>query len=149
MRRSPLAAVLALVVVMLLTPGVALASPASEYATTAVKATNKAREAHGRGALKVDACLRGFAVKQARAMVKAGEMYHQDLGKLMAACGLVAAGENVAYGFPTGTSVVRDGWMKSPPHRANLLSRGFRVFAVAARRDADGTWYASQVFGRR
>ena len=77
MRRSPLV-VLALVVVMLLTPGVALASPAAEYATTAVKATNKAREAHDRGDLKVDACLRGFAVKQARAMVRAGEMYHQD-----------------------------------------------------------------------
>jgi uncharacterized protein YkwD len=137
------------VVATLLTPGVAGASPTSDYAVSAVKATNSVRVAHDRKALKVDVCLQGFAVKQAKAMANAGEMYHQDLGKVMDACGLVAAGENVAVGFPTGTSVVRDGWMKSAPHRANILSRSFRLVAVAARRDGDGTWYAAQVFGRR
>ena len=62
---------------------------------------------------------------------------------------LVAAGENVAYGYPNGRAVVNQGWMKSEGHRANILSRGFKLVAVAARRDDDGTWYAAQVFGRR
>ena len=39
--------------------------------------------------------------------------------------------------------------MRSEGHRANILSRGFRLVAVGARRDGDGTWYAAQVFGRR
>jgi uncharacterized protein YkwD len=130
-------------------PGPALASPASEYAAKAVRATNAAREANGRKPLKVDDCLHGFAVKQARAMAKAGAIFHQDLGTVMDQCGLVAAGENVAYGFPTGRSVVNQGWMKSEGHRANILDKVFKLVAVAARRDDQGTWYAAQVFGRR
>jgi uncharacterized protein YkwD len=147
MRRTLLCTVA--VVATLLTPAVAGASETSDYAVSAVKATNAARVAHDRKVLKVDECLHGFAVKQAKAMANAGEMYHQDLGKVMDACDLVAAGENVAVGFPSGKSVVRDGWMRSAPHRANILSRSFRLVAVAARRDGHGTWYAAQVFGRR
>jgi len=147
MRRSILAA--AVVLAIPLTPTVAAASPASEYAASAVKATNAAREADDRRPLKVNECLRGFAVKQARAMAAAEEMYHQDLRPIMDACGLVTAGENVAYGYPTGRAVVNQGWMKSEGHRANILSRSFWLVAVAARRDDDGTWYAAQVFGRR
>ena len=146
MRRTPLAAVL---LAALLWPTATQASPASDYSASAGKATNQAREANDRKVFKADECLRGFAVKQARAMAKAQKMYHQDLGAIMDACGLVTAGENVAYGYPTGRSVVNRGWMRSEGHRANILNAGFRLMAVAARRDANGTWYAAQVFGAR
>jgi uncharacterized protein YkwD len=146
MRRTPLVAV---VVPVLLWPAVAVAGPAADYAAAAVKATDHAREAEDLRALKVDDCLHGFAVKQARAMAEGGEIYHQHLGAIMDACHLVAAGENVAYGYPTGRSVVNKGWMESEGHRANILSRSFKLVAVAARRDDSGTWYAAQVFGRR
>ena len=151
MRRTPLAAVpfVAVLLVALLPPGVAHASPASEYAAKAVTATNEAREANGRKAFKVDECLLGFAKKQARRMAAAGDIFHQELGPIMDECGLVAAGENVAYGFPTGRKVVNQGWMKSDGHRANILNPDFKLVAVAARRDENGTWYAAQVFGRR
>ena len=123
MRRTPLAAVLlAVLLVALLPPGVAHASPASEYAAKAVTATNEAREANDRKAFKVDECLLGFAKKQARADGAAGEIFHQDLGPIMDECGLVATGENVAYGYPTGRSVVNQGWMRSEGHRANILN---------------------------
>jgi uncharacterized protein YkwD len=39
--------------------------------------------------------------------------------------------------------------MKSEGHRANILDKVFKLVAVAARRDDQGTWYAAQVFGRR
>jgi uncharacterized protein YkwD len=146
MRRTP---VVALVLTAALWPAAAQAGPASDYAAAAVTATNQAREANGRTDLKVDDCLHDFALKQARAMANAGEIYHQDLGAIMDTCHLVAAGENVAYGYPTGRSVVNEGWMKSDGHRANILSRSFKLVAVAARRDDSGTWYAAQVFGRR
>ena len=147
MRRTPLAA--AVLLAVLLPPGVAHASPASEYAAKAVVATNVAREANDRRAFKVDECLRGFAVKQARKMAAAGEIFHQDLGAIMDECGLVTTGENVAYGYPTGRKVVNQGWMRSDGHRANILNPDFKLVAVAARRDESGTWYAAQVFGRR
>ena len=147
MRRTPLAA--AVLLAVLLPPGVAHASPASEYAAKAVVATNVAREANDRKAFKVDECLRGFAVKQARKMAAAGEIFHQDLGAIMDECGLVTTGENVAYGYPTGRKVVNQGWMRSDGHRANILNPDFKLVAVAARRDESGTWYAAQVFGRR
>ena len=147
MRRTPLAA--AVLLAILLPPGVAHASPASEYAAKAVVATNVAREANDRRAFKVDECLRGFAVKQARKMAAAGEIFHQDLGAIMDECGLVTTGENVAYGYPTGRKVVNQGWMRSDGHRANILNPDFKLVAVAARRDESGTWYAAQVFGRR
>jgi uncharacterized protein YkwD len=40
-------------------------------------------------------------------------------------------GENLAWGAPnlTPTTVVQR-WLKSPPHRANLLSRTYREFGV-------------------
>ncbi len=146
MLRTPLAALLT---AALLWPAAAQASPASDYAAAAVKATNKAREANDRKPFKVDECLHGFAVKQAKAMAASSTMYHQDLGPVMSTCGLVTAGENVAYGYPTGRSVVNQGWMKSEGHRANILNPGFKLVAVAARRDSGGRWYAAQVFGRR
>jgi uncharacterized protein YkwD len=130
-------------------PAAANAGPASDYAAQAVKATNAAREANERRPLRVNDCLKDFARKQAGAMARSGQMYHQDLGPIMQKCHLVSVGENVAYGYPTGRSVVNQGWMKSDGHRANILSRGFRLVAVAARRDDHGTWYAAQVFGRR
>ncbi len=147
MRRTPLAA--AVLLAVLVPPGVAHASPASEYAAKAVAATNEAREANDRTAFKVDECLRGFAVKQARKMAAAGEIFHQDLGAIIAECGLVTTGENVAYGYPTGRKVVNQGWMRSDGHRANILNPDFKLVAVAARRDASGSWYAAPVFGRR
>jgi uncharacterized protein YkwD len=147
MRRLVL--VVAAVLVSLLVQGPAQASPASEYAAKAVAATNAAREANDRKAFKVDECLRGFAVKQARKMAAAGEIFHQDLGAIMAECGLATTGENVAYGYPTGRKVINQGWMKSDGHRANILNPDFKLVAVAARPDESGTWYAAQVLGRR
>lgn len=129
--------------------GAAVASPESTYAAAAVRATNNARAENDRRALRVSDCLRGFAVRQAAAMAESGSMYHQDLGPVMDGCGLSTAGENVAYGYPSGRAVVRRGWMHSEGHRANILSREYRLVAVAARRDAGGTWYVAQVFGRR
>ncbi len=147
MRRTPLA--VAVLAAAVLWPTAAQASPASDYSASAVKATNRAREANDRKAFKADDCLHDFAVKQARAMASSSTMYHQDLGPVMATCGLVTAGENVAYGYPTGRAVVNRGWMRSEGHRANILDPGFKLMAVAARRDENGTWYAAQVFGRR
>jgi uncharacterized protein YkwD len=127
----------------------AQADPAAHYGSAAVTATNAVRRAHHLHELKLDACLERFATRQAERMARQDRMFHQDIGITLQRCGLTAVAENVAYGFANGRSVVRDGWMKSPPHRANILHPSYRLIAVAARKGSDGSWYASQLFGRR
>jgi len=125
----------------------AQAQTADRYETQARAVTNDKRAAHDLKRLKKGACVQRFAERQARRMARQGRIFHQDLGRVMRRCNLSMAGENVAYGYPTGRSVVR-AWMKSPGHRANILNRRYRLLGMAARR-GNGSMYAVQVFGRR
>lgn len=132
-----------------LAPAPAHALTAQEtYSHAAVSATQQVRTARALGSLRYSRCLAQLAWAQAHRMARRHEMFHQDMGTVLRTCHLSWAAENVAYGFPTGTSVVYDGWMKSPPHRANLLSRHYTMMAIGAVRSGDGRWYVSQVFGR-
>ena len=129
-------------------PAVAQA-PAATYQHQAFVATNHHRAEHDRVALRRQDCVQRYAVRQARRMARQDRMFHQDLGRVLRDCRLRMAGENVAYGYATGRTVVNDGWMHSAGHRANILDPSYRLLGVGARRRADGTWYAAQVFGRR
>jgi uncharacterized protein YkwD len=121
---------------------------ALEYQAEAFTVTNVQRIRHERVPLTHGACVQKWAVRQARKMARQQRMFHQDLARVADDCGLSRAGENVAYGFPTGRSVVLDGWMKSAGHRANILNRDYRQMGIGARK-AGGTWYVAQVFGRK
>lgn len=123
-------------------------SQQATFKSAAVRATNSARVNHDLVALDADQCLLRFAAQQAAAMARQESMFHQDLGPVLRTCGLGLAGENVAFGSSSGRDVVQ-AWMHSPGHRANILNRGYRLIAVAARESASGRWYSAQVFGRR
>ncbi len=142
-----LAAAVAALVVLVGTPVPAQAVSAGDYANGAFRATNERRAAHDLARLSRGDCLQRFARRQAIRMAEQDRMFHQDLGRVLRACNLVAVGENVAYGYPSGRATVR-AWMNSPGHRANILSRSYRGMGLAARR-SDGVWYVAQVFGRR
>ena len=120
-----------------------------KYAHQAFTATNANRAHDGLRALSPSDCLRHWAVRQATLMAQQEQMFHQDLGRVMKACGLDTAGENVAYGFPSGRSVVNDGWMNSEGHRANILNPQFGLMGIGARKGHNGRWYVAQVFGRK
>ena len=118
------------------------------YAHNAVSATDTVRANRGMSTFVFSDCLARLAWAQAHRMARQHRLFHQDLGVPMSTCHLTYAGENVASGFATGSKVVYDGWMKSPPHRANILSIHYRLMAIGAVRSDDGRWYVSQVFGR-
>jgi uncharacterized protein YkwD len=122
---------------------------AGHYAQQAFNATNANRTHQGLKALRPSDCLTHAAVRQAKLMAQQEQMFHQDLGRVLKDCGLSTAGENVAYGYPTGRSVVNDGWMQSEGHRANILNPSFRLMGIGARKGHDGRWYVAQVFGRK
>lgn len=54
-------------------------------------------------------------------------------------------GENVAYGYGTARAVV-DAWMRSPGHRAIVLSPNAESMGVAVRRSVEGVSYWAQLF---
>jgi hypothetical protein len=61
------------------------------------------------------------------------------------------AGENLAKGFTTSTDAV-NAWMKSPTHRANILSPNFRdvgFFVMEGRLQGEDTILIVQEFGSR
>lgn len=139
---------LTMLVATALPPGPVEAAPADRYASSAAAATDSARVSHDRTRLRTSPCLTRFAERQAGRMAARGKIFHQDLQPVLRACGLSTTGENVAYGFRSGRAVVRQGWMRSPAHRANLLRPEYRLIGIGAQRGRDGAWYAAQLFGR-
>jgi uncharacterized protein YkwD len=131
------------------TESVAKVKPHVKYQRQAYNATNEHRAAEGLKELRRTDCVQRFAVRQAKRMAQREEMYHQDLRPILEECGLSRVGENVAYGYRTGRSVVNRGWMHSPGHRANILNPAYRLMGIGARKGHDGRWYVAQVFGRR
>ena len=141
---------LAVVTAFVVPAGAGHAQQAREgYARDAFGATNEQRADRGRAALDRQACVQRKAAQQARRMARQDRMFHQDLGPVLRDCRMRKVGENVAMGYPTGQSAVDDGWMRSRPHRRNLLDSDYRVMGLAARRSDDGQWYVAQVFGTR
>lgn len=141
-------AAVALAVVMLVPSAAPAATPAEvRYGVKTHQQVNKVRVNHDLRALKKQKCLQRFAVKQAKRMANRQRIFHQDLGKVMRACGLNFAGENVAAGTVPPKRIVK-GWMNSPPHRENILRTQFRLTGVAAKK-AHGAWWVVQVFGRK
>ncbi len=103
---------------------------------------NKSRELAGTPPLRMDESLREAARAHARRMVDSERLDHQFSGEppllervaqvsaLNISLKIDRAGENVAYA-PCAPDV-HEALMHSPPHRENLLDRGFNVAGVAA-----------------
>lgn len=119
-----------------------------KYARSAFRATNDVREDRDKVRVRQSKCLQKFANRQAAKLADLGELVHQSLGPILKECHLNLTGENLALGYATGGKAVKQGWMKSKPHRANLLERRYRVMAIAARKTPLG-WVVVQLFGRK
>ena len=126
-------------------PG-ATRSASDRYEADVIAATDAARTDRDLAGLTTHPCVDSYAEAQARRMAAEERMSHQDLAPILKTCGLRTVGENVAYGYPTGTAVTA-AWMGSPGRRANVLNSEFRLIGVGAAQGADDRWYVAQVFG--
>ncbi|MDO8210932.1 CAP domain-containing protein [Conexibacter sp. CPCC 206217] len=110
---------------------------------------NKRRAAARLRPLRYDLCLDRAAERHARDMVRRHYFAHtsragRDLAQRVRAAGYVKRargwrlGENLAWGSGGGSSArsIVSGWMRSAPHRANILTGGFRDIGVAVVRGA-------------
>ena len=143
------ALLLSLGAVVLTAPPASATEAQTTYARSAFRATNEVRENRDRVPLKGSKCLQGFARRQATKLADLGKLVHQNLGPILDKCNLNLTGENLAMGYSTGRQAVKQGWMNSKPHRANLLERRYRVMAIAAAKTPLGSWVVVQLFGRR
>ena len=99
---------------------------------------NRSRELSGAPALRADESLLEAARRHARLMVSSQQMEHQypgepELMQRIAQAGplkMDSAGENIAYA--TCPTSANDAFMRSAPHRKNLLDREFNVAGIAA-----------------
>lgn len=142
-----LAVVLVAAVALTAAPAPAATPAETKYANKIFRIVNDIRADKGRVELSKNKCLKRFANKQAEKMANQQRLFHQNLGRIQRTCGVGYVGENVARGNVTARHMV-SGWMNSPPHRANILFRKYRLTGVGARK-AGGQWWVAQVFGRK
>jgi uncharacterized protein YkwD len=59
-------------------------------------------------------------------------------------------GENVArsMGYDENDRAMVDGWLKSPPHRANIMKKEYQSTAIGVARGEDGFYYVTEIFMR-
>ena len=131
------------------TPNSAVGSSSGEDSAAEnelLASANKSRQLAGAPPLRMDESLREAAREHARRMVDSERLDHQfsgepslleriaevspPTGTLNTSLKIDRAGENVAYA--TCAPDVHETLMRSPPHRENLLDRGFDVAGVAA-----------------
>lgn len=148
---------LALVVIlglMWLNPGVARAAPIDQqgvsgvtnfdYAREVVDGVNAERAAEGLAPLVLDEELTSAA------MLRAGETavafsHVRPNGLICTSVSSKAFGENIAMGYMSPSAVMQ-GWMQSEGHRANILSSRYRSIGVGCI-NVGGSYYWVQLFG--
>jgi uncharacterized protein YkwD len=146
MRRPLLLALLAAVLIMPTAP--ASAASSSKIEADVIKYTNAERTKRDLKKVKESKCVTRYAEAHARRQAKANRMFHQNIEKVFHDCNLSRVGENVATGQKSGKQVTR-AWMKSKPHKKNILTKHYRIIGIGAAKSSSGRWYYAQVFGTK
>ena len=144
---------------LLLFASTVVAQPPAKFALSAdetkiLQLANEARTKENLGPLTASPLLTEIARAHSKNQAKQDKMAHELDGKnpgdRIKAAGYAfrAYGENVAYGQNVTLENIFEGWMKSPPHRANILKSDFTEIGIGvAGNDAKKIYY-TQVFGR-
>jgi len=116
-----------------------------------VKQLNASRREAGLPALRVNPKLTEAARKHSAIMAEQQKLSHilpgeDSVAKRLADTGLHfnRSGENVGYN--TDFNGVHEGFMNSPPHRANILSPDYTEVGIGVVHDDKGVWWATQDF---
>jgi uncharacterized protein YkwD len=122
--------------------------------------TNNERSAKGLPAVRESSALSYLARGQSENMCMARSLEHESdafprgwkkFTDRMKAVRITAGGENIGYRTlreqpEKWAREVVNGWMKSPPHRKNILNPRWRYLGIGVRICADRIAYATQVF---
>ena len=141
-------------VVVAASPAEAAAPTTAKLETDIVNWTNQWRVKAGCAKLRLDGNLTKAARTQSVWMARTARFSHVGSANSTFVTRIKAAGysaplaENIAYGYRDGAGVVT-AWMKSAPHKANILNCKAKAVGVGAAYAANGTPYYTQDFGSR
>ena len=118
------------------------ASPARDEM---VSLTNTDRTERDRDALALNGTLSRYAKRHSRDMAEAGYPFHtEDLAAKLKGLDWSIGGENVGVG--SSLDELEQAFMKSKPHRRNILRRAFDHVAVGVFQDDDETYWVTVIF---
>jgi uncharacterized protein YkwD len=109
------------------------------------RATNDSRGRFDVPKLRLNRELSVIARRHSMAMARSGELFHTaDADDYLHGIDWHTWGENVGY-TPQDIASIEEAFMDSPPHRENILNRGFREVAIGSVR-VDGTLWVTVFF---
>lgn len=106
---------------------------------------NRERVQRGIEPLSMDESLCEYAQVHAEKMAERGLLVHSSMSRLAAAAGNGNVAENIAWGQDSEEEVCRS-WMRSPGHRANILSKRYKKVGFGVKEDERGRKYWCAVF---
>lgn len=106
---------------------------------------NRHREARGMEPLVLNEDLCEYAQNHAESMASKGHLVHSSMSNLASVLGNGNVGENIAWG-QTSEEQVCDAWIKSPGHKANILSKRYKKVGFGVKEDERGRKYWCAVF---
>ncbi|HSL15419.1 MAG TPA: CAP domain-containing protein [Actinomycetota bacterium] len=111
-----------------------------------VSLTNTDRAERGREALGLNAKLSRYAKKHSRDMAQAGYLFHtEDLTARLKGVDWSIGGENVGVG--SDLDGLQDAFMRSKPHRRNILGSRFEHVAIGIVQTDDSFWVTVIFYG--
>ena len=125
--------------------GSALQMSADTYEQRVQYFVNRKRAAHGLRPLRFESCTDSAAERWALQLAVSGTLVHQSAGDIMATCGAYYAGETLGQGTFGPRGLVKS-WMRSPLHRAVLISRHARPIGVGTTLTGSGQWVTAADF---
>jgi len=139
--------IIALVVAVLVT-GTAPASVAEDLQRRdqMLRLLNQVRRQHGLPVFRINRELSTYAFRHSKRMARANDLFHtQDLYRRVRSYHPTTWGENV--GMARYLKTVRQLWMHSAEHRANILKRRFRRVGVGAVKARGSMWVTVIFYG--
>lgn len=115
------------------------------YQNVILSRTNGERTSRGLRALALSGCADRLAQAWAARLASVGALSHQNMTTVASTCGARGAGENVAYGNVSASSMVGM-WMGSAGHRANILNSRYTHVGIGSVTTSSGRTYGVQVF---
>jgi uncharacterized protein YkwD len=108
--------------------------------------TNDDRAEHDKAALRLNAVLSRYAKHHSRQMATKGYLFHTaDLNSRLKGLDWSIGGENVGVG--STLDGLESAFMRSPPHRRNILRTGFDHAAVGVIRSNGSFWVTIIFYG--
>jgi uncharacterized protein YkwD len=131
------------------TSGARVAS-SDTYEARVQRHLNRVRVRHGLRPLRFERCTDGLAESWSVRLATTRGLAHQDAGRMLSACRARWAAETLGRGAFSPKGLVR-AWMRSPYHRAVLLSPKARRIGVGSRLvdgPAGDEWVTAATFTR-